>query len=586
MINVKQLILTSLFFAVISSSVQSQDNNYHTKKIEKVLLENVASDSLQEFVVILKSQADLSGAKALREKTEKGKYVYHKLRMHAQATQGRMISLLEAEGVFFQTYFLVNMIHVEGSVDLIRKLATLPEVKYIGPNPIIQNEMPVEYTDSGRSPVGVEWGIQKIQADQVWSMGIRGQGVVVGGQDTGYEWYHPALQDRYRGWDGVSAVHDYHWHDAIKTPINGTDNPCGYDVVEPCDDHLHGTHTMGTMIGEDGENLIGVAPDAQWIGCRNMDKGYGTPVTYIECFEWFLAPTDLEGNNPEPDLAPHVINNSWSCPESEGCFPSNFEMMEIAVNNLKAAGVVVVVSAGNEGSQCETINRPPAIFSSSFAIGATNIDDMIAGFSSRGPVVLDTTASLQLKPDVSAPGVSVRSSMLNGSYGNASGTSMAGPHVAGLVALIISANPALAGQVDTIEQIIRKTTIPIATDQDCGGIEPGEMPNNTYGYGRVDALKAVTKAMEFVSDTRAPIKMGLATKVFPNPFRNELQLEISAEITEAEFSLYDTSGKLVTQKTMSGGSEVLLKLPDLMPGQYYFKIVTEKEIQTGKLIKQ
>ena len=169
----------------------------------------------------------------------------------------------------------------------------------------------------------------------------------IGGQDTGYDWIHPALQNSYRGTRaGVGADHNYNWHDAIHAqhPLNSDAfNPCGYDVTEPCDDGSHGTHTMGTMTGsKDADGMhIGIAPQAKWIGCRNMERGWGSPQSYIECFEWFLAPTNLQNQNANPDFAPHVINNSWGCPTVEGCNSDNFELMRIAVSNLRAAGVVV-----------------------------------------------------------------------------------------------------------------------------------------------------------------------------------------------------------------------------------------------------
>ena len=151
--------------------------------------------------------------------------------------------------------------------------------------------------------------------------GYTGQGAVIAGQDTGYQWDHPALKDQYRGWNGSAADHNYNWHDAI----HATGSSCGADSPCPCDDNDHGTHTMGTMVGDDGgANQIGMAPGARWIGCRNMNAGVGTPTTYIECFEWFIAPTDLAGQNPNPAMAPDVINNSWGCPESEGCSAGQF----------------------------------------------------------------------------------------------------------------------------------------------------------------------------------------------------------------------------------------------------------------------
>jgi uncharacterized repeat protein (TIGR01451 family) len=318
-------------------------------------------------------------------------------------------------------------------------------------------------------------------------LGYSGQGIVVAGQDTGYEWDHPALKEQYRGWDGTAVVHDYNWHDAIHSNTHGV-NPCGVDSPFPCDDNSHGTHTMGTIVGDDGgSNQIGVAPGARWIGCRNMDNGWGTPATYAECFEFFLAPYPIGGDpmvDGDPSLAPHVINNSWTCPPAEGC---DVNSLRIVVENVRAAGIVVVVSAGNSGSGCGTVDTPPALHDAAFSIGATYSSDQIAGFSSRGPVTAD--GSNRPKPDVSAPGASVRSSVPGGGYGIKSGTSMAAPHTAGVVALLWSAATQHIGDVDITEEIIRETARPIL-DSTCGGDADGH-PNNVYGWGIVDALAAV-----------------------------------------------------------------------------------------------
>jgi uncharacterized repeat protein (TIGR01451 family) len=243
---------------------------------------------------------------------------------------------------------------------------------------------------------------------------------------------------------------------------------------------------MGTMVGDDGgNNKIGMAPGARWIGCRNMDAGgKGTPETYIGCYQWFVAPTRVDGSEPRPDLAPDVINNSWSCPPSEGCTDPNVLLK--AVQNLVAAGIVTAHSAGNLGSSCSSVEDPAAIYDESFTVGATASSDNIAGFSSRGPVTVD--GSNRPKPDISAPGVNVRSSIPGGGYSLKSGTSMASPHVAGLVALLISAQPAMRGQVDQIEWAIEQTAVSRTTNEGCGGDLPDEIPNNTYGWGRIDAL--------------------------------------------------------------------------------------------------
>jgi len=150
---------------------------------------------------------------------------------------------------------------------------------------------------------------------------------------------------------------------------------------------------------------------------------------------------------------------------------------------------VVVVSAGNSGSNCSTVVDPPAIYQSSFSVGASGTtSDTIAGFSSRGPVTID--GSGRLKPNVTAPGVNVRSSLPGGGYGSLSGTSMAGPHVVGVVALLLSAAPTLKGQPALVESALQSTAAPQTTTQNCT-IPGTQVPNNTYGYGRVDAFEAV-----------------------------------------------------------------------------------------------
>ena len=193
-------------------------------------------------------------------------------------------------------------------------------------------------------PSGIEWNIQKVHAPEVWAHGFTGQGAVIGGQDTGYQWNHPALVNHYRGNSGIIVNHNYNWHDAI----HSGGGSCGFNLPVPCDDYGHGTHTMGTMVGDDGlGNQIGMAPGARWIGCRNMNVGVGTPATYSECYQWFIAPTDLNNLNPRPDLAPDVINNSWGCPPSEGCTDPN--VLLTVVNSVRAAGILTAHSAGNSG---------------------------------------------------------------------------------------------------------------------------------------------------------------------------------------------------------------------------------------------
>jgi len=438
-------------------------------------------------LVELAERADLSGIHGTKE--QKGAEVYRRLTATAARAQEPLLARLEELGVPYRSFWITDVVALDADPALLDELAARDDVARIaGDSPVrVPDTLQPQDVVTPMAPTAIEWNVLQVNADDVWALGFTGQGAVVGGQDTGYQWDHPALQAKYRGWNGAVADHNHNWHDAIHTGGGS----CGANSPFPCDDHSHGTHTMGTMVGDDGgSNQIGVAPGAEWIGCRNMDQGNGTPTTYIECFQWFLAPTDLAGQNPDPALAPDAINNSWGCPTSEGCNSGNFATMQAVVESLRAAGIVVVVSAGNGGSSCSSVNTPAAIFDASFSVGNTNSSDLIASSSSRGPVTVD--GSNRPKPDISAPGSCIRSSVPGSSYGSCwSGTSMAGPHVAGAVALMVSAHPKLRGNVDTLERLLEETSLPRTTTQGCGGDTTTQVPNNTYGWGRLDVLAAV-----------------------------------------------------------------------------------------------
>ncbi|HSG19118.1 MAG TPA: S8 family serine peptidase [Anaerolineae bacterium] len=447
-----------------------------------------------EFIVVLNEQADLSQARQQSSKDAMGRFTYRALRQTASASQAGLLAELSdaglSPGVSFRPFWIINAIWVKADEETLRRLAMRQDVKYIHSNPRLAFDAPAPQDaviDLAASDA-VEWNVSLIGAPDLWARSIDGRGVVIGGQDTGYDWQHSALRDQYRGWDGQNANHDYNWHDAI----HSSDSICGANSPEPCDDQGHGTHTMGTMVGDDGgSNKIGVAPAARWIGCRNMEQGVGTPATYIECFEWFIAPTRIDGSDPNPSMAPDIINNSWSCPPGEGC--NDPGIMQAAVEAVRAAGIMTVQSAGNDGWHCATIDTPAAIYDATFTVGATSSSDQIASYSSRGPVLVDESG--RQKPDVVAPGTSIKSSYLNGNYATLQGTSMAAPHVAGLAALLISAAPDLAGRVDKLEELIQASAVRKTTSQNCYDILGGQIPNAVYGYGRIDAVAAVRLAL-------------------------------------------------------------------------------------------
>jgi serine protease AprX len=500
-----RLYFSSLFCFLFAQLTAQAD--WSQKVDPELLLEVQNGVANKECLVVMKTQADLSGAENRYTKAAKGKFVFETLSAHAAATQKPLIMLLEKEQKAYRSFWIVNALWTVADMALLQKIAQLESVDHIETNPVWRRhpapnerkEIPQSVAQDRNTPIS--WGLTKINAPAVWAMGIDGTGVTVGGQDTGYEWEHPAIKPKYRGWNGSTANHNYNWHDAIHAQIGGGTNSCGLDKTAPCDDSSHGTHTMGTMVGAPNmDSIIGVAPGARWIGCRNMETGDGTPATYIECFEWFLAPTNLANGMPNTNMSPHVINNSWGCPVSEGCNSSNFAVMNTVVNNCVAAGIVVVVSAGNSGSGCSSVDSPAAIFQNSYTVGATNSSDAIAGFSSRGPATVFSSPGLR-KPDIAAPGVGIPSCVGNSNnygsftYGSSSGTSMAGPHVAGLVALVIQARPALAGSVSMIRSIIDASAVKLfASSPFCGSDNGSTTPNNVFGAGRINALAAVQLA--------------------------------------------------------------------------------------------
>jgi len=479
-------------------------------KIEPAVLAATKHGAATEFLVVLAGRADLSRAATATDKTARGRLVYSALTAQATADQAPLRAWLAARGVPFRAYWVVNMLWVRGDRGAAQWLAARPEVAAVRANTQQRVGPPTTAVApllaAPQATAGIEWNIALVGAPAVWAAGYTGVGAVVGGQDTGYDWEHPALKGRYRGWNGATADHNYNWHDAIHEdfPQNGSGNTCGFDSPVPCDDSTHGTHTMGTMVGSTAESGIGMAPGASWIGCRNMEDGWGSPATYAECYEWFIAPYPFGGDpftDGDPARAPHVINNSWGCPPAEGCAAP--DVLRAVVETVRAAGILTVHSAGNSGPGCQTIDDPAAIYDASFTAGATDSDDDIVSFSSRGPI------AGRRAPDIVAPGFSVRSSLPGNSYGSLSGTSMAAPHVAGLVALLVSADPGLAGQVEEVEMLITSTAVPQTSNQGCGDDTPTSVPNNVYGWGRIDALAAF-EAIELPSLTEQVFVPALA----------------------------------------------------------------------------
>jgi serine protease AprX len=498
------LIAFALCFAGVAIATIAWSSAAGTKpiaplsKIAPAVLAETANGGNASVVILLADQADVSAAHQIKDPDARGWFVYNTLTQHAARTQTALRADLEGRGVSYESFWAANMIVATADSALIQTLAARADVAQIDSNRPVSWIEPPEVANLTVGPSGpnapqtTEWGVQDVNAPAVWAMGYTGTGIVIGEQDTGVRWTHAALKPKYRGWNGSTADHNFNWHDAI----HSGGGACGPNTQAPCDDSGHGTHTAGTTVGDDGSgNQVGVAPGARWIGCRNMDQGNGTPARYTECFQFMMAPTDLSGNNANPALRAHVINNSWACPPSEGC--TTRAELETIVNNAEASGIFVVVSAGNSGPNCGTVSDAPSIYNASFSVGAYDITGTLAGFSSRGPSTFYTPNIL--KPNISAPGVSVRSSYVtaDSDYASISGTSMASPHVAGVVALLWSARPQLVRDIAATKSLLQNKANPsiaVTPAQVCGGTLSTQIPNNSFGYGRVDALAAVNGA--------------------------------------------------------------------------------------------
>ncbi|QTC43434.1 S8 family serine peptidase [Bacillus sp. V3] len=485
-----------------STSVNDTAKVSPQSKITSKLQDQFKKDKHVTYLVKFKEQVDTKGvAKKAAEKAEKQKLtannkkllkrnmVVSELRSTALETQAEVKKYLNKEkksGAVknVKDFYVVNGMAVTSTKEVMEKIAQYPEVAKILPNETRQLIQPVKADGSAATldvkkaekadnkPASIEWNLEQIGAPAVWDMGIDGAGTVVASIDTGVQWNHPALKEKYRGFDPQNPDtpdNEFNWFDA--TAGQGT----------PYDDQGHGTHVTGTMVGSepDGNNQIGVAPGAKWIAVKAFTANGGTDVDLLEAGEWILAPTDAEGN-PHPEMAPDVVNNSW------GGGPGLDEWYREMVAAWRAAEIFPEFSAGNT-----TLFNPggpgsvatPANYPESFATGATDSSNRLASFSLQGPSPYD-----EVKPEISAPGVNIRSSVPGSGYeGGWNGTSMAGPHVSAVAALLKQVNSDLT--VDDIEEILTSTAVPL-TD----GTFP-ESPNNGYGHGLVNAFDAVSSVM-------------------------------------------------------------------------------------------
>ncbi|MEU2198635.1 carboxypeptidase regulatory-like domain-containing protein [Isoptericola sp. NPDC019482] len=442
-------------------------------KFSAAVQEQLTDHKSGDFWIRMNEAADLAAAEKIADWDERGQHVYDTLTALAKKSQAEVIDTLDAAGAHYTSYWINNSIYVEGgTLALAQDVARSDDVTGIYETFAMEETEPVESKPADtRLTAAVEWGIDAINAPEVWDLGVTGEGITVASFDTGVDVTHPALRSKYRGIqpDG-SLDNDYNWFDVP--------DACGGD---PCaSSGSHGTHTTGTVLGSDGANQVGVAPGATWIAANCIDLAGCDFDDYLTDAQWFLAPTRADGTDADPSKRPHVINNSWGIPSGVN-LPADWMSAETQAWN--AAGIFGAWAAGNEGPSCES-GRFPGTFTHTYAAGAFDVDGDIAGFSARGPGREDG-----VKPNIAAPGVDVRSSVPGG-YATMSGTSMATPHLAGAVALLWSAAPALQGDIEGTAALLDQTALDVE-DLTCGGTADD---NNVWGEGKLDALALVEAA--------------------------------------------------------------------------------------------
>jgi hypothetical protein len=445
------LIFLSLVAILMPPDVQGKLNDELKAQINKAL-----PDEMVSCIVIMEETYPYEAMKVYPIKERIKTY-----RQIAQQSQQPLIDWLSArsDAIIHQRFWVLNGFHLEAKPDIILEIARRPDVGWISHN----GEVHIIAEPSGVKidSRGTTWGIRKIKADSCWAAGYTGQGIILGETDTGVDYTHPALQGKWSGY----------WKVASGLPPSTT----------PYDDHNHGTHCMGTIMGGDGPGPftedIGIAFNAKFVAAKVLNSGGSG--SYAQCAEGLQFMADLKDS---VDIK--AVSNSWGGSSGADTFFYPITRTYISI------GIVPVFANGNSGPNPGTVGVP-GNYSNVIGVGATDSTDAIANFSSRGPApdqppFNDPSTWLRsdwnlTKPQISAPGVAVYSCIPGGGYQSWQGTSMATPHVTGAIGLICQKNPTLDPKV--IYDILLDNV-----DTPSGG---GPYPNNNYGWGRLNVWKAV-----------------------------------------------------------------------------------------------
>eukprot|EP00002_Diphylleia_rotans_P006022 TRINITY_DN152_c0_g1_i2.p1 TRINITY_DN152_c0_g1~~TRINITY_DN152_c0_g1_i2.p1 ORF type:complete len:464 (+),score=79.78 TRINITY_DN152_c0_g1_i2:57-1448(+) len=453
------VIAVALFAALATASMRN-DPGFNGGVVDELVLRQLSAESTVNIFVKVWGDAELSSVYALNTES-RAAATFEVLSSHASLRQKSLLEFLAARGLKHESFWIVNAVYVWG-VDraLVEELAQREDVEVIRGDREAQLHVPVKVDETAFNGTAlVEQYITLIGAPNVWARGFTGQNVVVANIDTGVRGTHTSLSGNYRGGS-------FSWFDPRGT------------YPTPGDNNGHGTHTMGTIAGSSASG-VGVAYGAKWIAARGCATSSCSTYDLTASAQWVACP-----NSPSCTEKPHVVNNSWGGGQGDTWYLSY-------INAWRAANILPVFSAGNSGSACSTANSP-GDNDGAFSVGASDLSDRVASFSSRGPGRL-----VAQKPQISAPGVSVNSaySTSDTAYARLSGTSMAAPHIAGAAALLISSRPGIS--IDEIERVFVSTTFkrmqqPTSGATSCGGIAYNTYPNYIYGYGRIQVDAALT----------------------------------------------------------------------------------------------
>lgn len=515
-------------------------------KIAGELRQYLSSKEPVEVVILLREVPD---DHLLAERHSGGREaVVESLKYWAMSTQESVARAVKSYGgEVLNRFWITNAIVARVPGEALLRVAANPLVRKVIPNYVIELNEPEDAEPAGDGRIS-SWGIDKIEAKKVWQMGYNGSGVRVAVLDTGVDISHEALKGKMLTLDPNSPYYPGGWmeFDTAGNPIPSV----------PHDTRGHGTHVSGTVLGGDGENIvIGVAPGAELMHGLVLPYGRGTFAQIIGGIEWAVDPYYIDINTGQrvyTHKPAHIISMSFGARNYFGD-----EFLE-PIKHALMANVIPVAAAGNGGAG--TIDNPGNIWGV-FAIGATDEEDQPAYFSG-GMVVNwpnppadwpfnDTYPSTYIKPDFSAPGVHITSAVPGGGYESWSGTSMATPHVSGVIALILEATKWYESPPQDLPEMVY--SILAKSSLDLG--KPGQ--DTRYGWGRVNAYDAVLTALQYAKISGVS---GFVTDTYSGE-----------PVADANVSIYTMDGELVAAVLTNGSGYFKVGLD---PGTY--RVVVER----------